>query len=209
MMRGMMPSRASCHASQMVDIPLMRYTFWKDHFCYFVRADGATAPLDPSWDTDGASGAFVHPPHDGVIRWRLPYSIEVIPGKEAGEIDVDVAWLAGEPDGIYETQAVASACDLETPTGRVAIADHSNAEVISHDFGAARRCRIFVAVHDRDRSSSAPWGAKTDERHTIIVWPTTIPQQRWTSAARDATALAMLDGDRRVGIDPVVGQREP
>lgn len=65
----------------MVDIPLTRYTFWKDHFRYFVRADGATAPLDPSWDTDGASGAFVHPPHDGVIRWRLPHSIEVIPGK--------------------------------------------------------------------------------------------------------------------------------
>lgn len=85
----------------------------------------------------------------------------------------------------------------------------SNAEVISHDFAAARRCRVFVAVHDRDVSNSAPWGAKTDERHTIIVWPTIIPRQRWTSAARDATAIAVLDGDRRVGIDPELGSESP
>jgi hypothetical protein len=161
----------------MVDIPLTRYTFWKDHFRYFVRADGATAPLDPSWDTDGASGAFVHLPQDGVIRWRLPHSIEVIPGKEAGEIDVDVAWLDGEPDGIYETQAVASACDLETPTGRVTIADHSNTEVISHDFGAARRCRVFVAVHDVWRGERARWASLGLGRTTKTTGSSTDPSE--------------------------------
>jgi hypothetical protein len=192
----------------MVDIQFTRYTFWKDHFRYFVRADGA-ALLDPEWDTDGASAAFVHPPQDGVIGWRLPHSIEVIAGKEAGEIDVDVAWLASEPAGIYETHAVASACDIETPTGRVAIADHWNTEVVGHDFGAARRCRVLVEAHDRDLSSSAQWGAKTDEHHTIIVWPMNIPQQRWTSVRRDATAIAMLDGYLRAGIDPELGQRDP
>jgi hypothetical protein len=197
-----------CHALRVTGVEFTRYTFWKDHFRYFVRAEVAM-PLEPEWDTDGASGAFVFAPLDGVIRWRLPYSIEVIPGKEAGEVDVDVAWLDREPEGIYDTEGVASACDIEAPIGRVAIADNWNTEVIGHDFGAARRCRVFVEVYERDLSMFAPWGAKTEEHHTIIAWPTNTAQPHWTSARRDATAMIVLDSYRRSGIDPARGQREP
>ena len=192
----------------MPEIEFARHTFWKDHFRYFVRADGDT-PVDPEWDTDGATGSFVHAPTDGVIRWRLPFCVEVIPGKEAGDIDVDVAWLNSEPDDIYDTDGVASACDIAVPTGRVAIADHSNIEVTGHDFGNIRRCRVFVEVHDRDASTGTPWGAKTAEHHTIVVWPATTSQPRWTSTTRDAAAIAFVDSYRRVGIDPEVGQKEP
>jgi hypothetical protein len=39
-------------------------------------------PVDPRWDTDGATGDFVFLPMDGVIWWRLPLCLEVVPGKK-------------------------------------------------------------------------------------------------------------------------------
>jgi hypothetical protein len=193
-----------------VSVDTTRYTFWKDHHRYFVRVADTTS-IDPLWDADGATGDFVFPPTDGVLRWRLPFCLEVIPGKEAGEIDVDVAWLDGPPAGVEMSDGVASACDIATPTGRVAIADSYDDVLASHDFGSARTCRVFVEVVDRDRSGEAGvmWGAKTSEHHTILIWPTNAAAERWASAHRDRTAAQHLASYRDFDIDPDVGQRGP
>jgi len=190
----------------MTDIELMRYTFRYDHFRYFVRAVEA-APFDPKWDTEGVTSSFVFPPHDGVIGRRPPGCIEIMPGHEAGPLDVDVAWLDQEPVGVYDTDGVASACDILTPSGHVVLADHLNHVVAEHNFGDVSRCRVFVEVYER--AWQVPWGTKSEEHHTILVWPTSNEQPWWRSAARDERALTFLDGYRRGGIDPEVGQRDP
>ncbi|WP_460605443.1 hypothetical protein [Jatrophihabitans fulvus] len=192
-------------------LPTVRHTLWKDHFRYSVVAVGPDADGNAEHSTDDDDAHYVFPPTDGILRWRLPRSVEIIPGKEAGDLDVDVAWLDAEPEGVYERAGVASACDLQTPTGTIHLVDGAGSTVARHRFPAASRCRVFVEVEGRD-ASAAPgvrWGQKTDEVHTIVVWPTSRATPPWTSPRLDRTAHQALDDLRAVGIDPVRGQREP
>lgn len=185
---------------------LRRYTFWYDHFRYFVMSSPPHS-RDPDWTSEDVPGEFVFPPQDGVIGWRPPGCVEIMPGHEAGELDVDLGWLPDEPTGVYDTLGVASACDIATPNGRVVLADTSGQLIAAHHFADVVRCRVFVEVFGR--SWQVPWGTKSEEHHTVLVWPSETPRPWWRSTNRDEVAKHFLDEYRRAGIEPDVGQREP
>jgi hypothetical protein len=126
-----------------------------------------------------------------------------------GKIRLTVTWTESEPDGIYETAEVASACDIETPDGAVVLADYWDNPVTEHVFSGVTRCRMFVVVRDRDVSMFGPYRGSTSEHHEWTVWPTAEPRPAWNSGVLDQRGQSWLRSYEDYGMDPAVGQREP
>ena len=87
----------------------------------------------------------------------------------------------------HDGLAVASACNLDLPSGAFAIHDWGGPPAFRHDFGRPLTCAILVEVDGRDEAHDHRYDgvATPPERHLVTISPVPLAGGRWRSARMD------------------------
>jgi hypothetical protein len=101
-------------------------------------------------------------------------------------------------------EVVASACNLDLPTGKVIINSFDGPTVFEHDFGRPLTCGFLVEVHGRDTAASHNYqpGPAPVEHHTITISALPFPGGRWRSARIDDVGKALQTFTEHVRTGP-------
>lgn len=86
-----------------------------------------------------------------------------------------------------DTEAVASACNLDLPSGTLVINSFGGPIVFEHVFGRPLTCGFLVEVHDRDLAHAHRYQPDPAplERHLVTISSHSFPDGRWGSTRLD------------------------
>jgi len=151
-----------------------------DFYQYYIY--GAT-------DFDSAS---VDALNDGILAPR-GCGTRVNSGAHLGKVDVAIR-VFDEPIALpTRPDAVASACNLEVPSG-VVIVDHwGGPAAFQHDFGRPLTCGLLVEVYGRDEANAHNYQPEPGprEHHDITISSVPFVFDRWRSTAIDQVGTSL------------------
>lgn len=171
---------------------LSRHRFLNDYYQFYVRDSGR---LGVGSDHMAEIGFAPERPTDGLVM-PLPRQVLVHSGDEMGPVNVDVAWSLEEPEGVYEIEGFASACDIDLASGTLLLADGYGRVVARHSYGSATRLRVLVSAKGREVQ---PWqnpvrgmDPNLGEIFTVVTWPISSPEPWWCNERYDKSARDTL-----------------
>ena len=140
-------------------------------------------------DFDSAS---VDALNDGILAPR-GCGTRVNSGAHLGKVDVAIR-VVDEPIALpTRLDAVASACNLEVPSGTVIVDHWGGPAAFRHDFGRPLICGLLVEVYGRDEANAHNYQPERGprERHDITISTVPFVFDRWRSRAIDQVGTSL------------------